>query len=72
MNIKIPAEVWLDDKRINHPHVERPGNAELSAFEGKVELAVPVDLGLLATTITVTFPLSALLRLNQTPGPQPH
>ena len=69
MNIKVPAEVWLDDKRISHPRVERLGNAELSTFEGKVELAVPVDLGVLAATVTVSFPLSALLRLNQTHGP---
>lgn len=65
MIIRIPAQAWIDEKRIDRHRGDRQRNAELSAFEGTVELSIPVDLGVLGTAVTVQFPLSALMRLNQ-------
>lgn len=64
MIIKVPAQAWLDEKRIDRHRADRRRNADLSALEGTVELSIPVDLGALATTVTVQFPLSSLMRLN--------
>lgn len=66
MSIKISAQAWLDELRVDR---HRPGtarrSAELSAFEGTVELSIPVDMGVLGEKVTVQFPLAALMRLNQ-------
>lgn len=69
-HIKITAQAWLDDKRIDDKRTDkrRSGgrrSAELSTLDGTVELSIPVDLGALGHTMTVQFPLSALMRLNR-------
>ncbi|WP_102145682.1 hypothetical protein [Mycobacterium hubeiense] len=66
--------MWIDDTRIDHSRRGRrrratdanaKANAELSNVDGTVELLVPIDIGALGKTVTVRFPMAALLRLNQ-------
>lgn len=61
--MNVPVEAWIDDTRID---VHNPGSAlgELMTSGGYVEIDVPIDLGALGKTMTVKFPASALLRLN--------
>lgn len=65
--INVGAQVWIDGTRINRQH--RGGGAdadgELSNHDGIIELTVPIDIGALGKTVTVRFPMSALIRLNQ-------
>lgn len=68
--INVPAEVWIDEARIDRGGGRRRSisdtvtNGELSSADGMVELLVPIDIGALGKTITVRFPASALLRLH--------
>lgn len=68
--IKVPAEVWIDETRIDHSSGRRrtsaaaAPNGELSSVDGMVELLVPIDIGPLGKALIVRFPMAALLRLN--------
>lgn len=67
--MNVPVEAWIDDTRID-VHNPRDEHGELMTSGGYVEIHVPIDLGALGKTMTVKFPASALLRLNnpRTPG----
>ena len=63
--INVPAEVWVDGTRIDRGREAGEKAGELSALDGTIELLVPIDIGPLGQVITVRFPMSALMRLNQ-------
>ncbi|NTY62193.1 hypothetical protein [Mycolicibacterium sphagni] len=65
--INVGAKVWIDGTRIDRGPGSSNADAagELSSHDGMVELTVPIDIGALGKTVTVRFPMSALIRLNQ-------
>lgn len=66
--VPIPAEAWLDETRIDRGRASRGRKAargELSRYDGMVEINVPVDVGALGNSVTVRFPMSALIQLHR-------
>jgi hypothetical protein len=65
--INVGAKVWIDETRIDRGSGSSTAETtgELSSHDGMVELTVPIDIGALGRTVTVRFPMSALIRLNQ-------